>query len=78
MRNYLFANGVDKDVVHLNDLKFFKTVIYVLVSGADFFKRNWLLGELFRVQVQDHFGSVFQVRLRRNEDATLLRHHRTR
>ena len=32
MRDYLFANGVDRDTVHLNDFKFFKSVKYILVS----------------------------------------------
>ena len=32
VRDYMFANGVDKDTVHLNDLKFFKSVTYILVS----------------------------------------------
>ena len=34
VRDYMFANGVDKDTVHLNDLKFFKSVTYILVSFA--------------------------------------------
>ena len=32
VRDYMFSNGVDKDTVHLNDLKFFKSVTYILVS----------------------------------------------
>ena len=32
VRDYLFSNGVDKDVVHENDMKFFKTCIYILVN----------------------------------------------
>ena len=32
VRDYMFANGVDRDTVHLNDVKFFKAVIYILVS----------------------------------------------
>ena len=32
VREYVFANGVDRNVVQLNDLKFFKSVIYILVS----------------------------------------------
>ena len=33
VREYVFANGVDRNVVQLNDLKFFKSVIYILVSS---------------------------------------------
>ena len=33
VKQYLFANGVDPDTIHLNDYKFFKTVIYILVSS---------------------------------------------
>ena len=32
VRDYMFANGVDRDTVHLNDVKFFKAIIYILVS----------------------------------------------
>ena len=32
VRDHLFANGVDRDTVHLNDLKFFKAVVHILVS----------------------------------------------
>ena len=32
VREYMFSNGIDKNVVQLNDLKFFKSVIYILVS----------------------------------------------
>lgn len=32
VRDYMFSNGVDKDTVHLNDLKFFKSVTYILVN----------------------------------------------
>ena len=32
VRDYMFSNGIDKNVVQLNDLKFFKSVIYILVS----------------------------------------------
>ena len=34
MREHLFANGVDRDIIHLNDMKFFKTITYVLVSRS--------------------------------------------
>ena len=33
VRDYMFANGVDRDTVHLNDVKFFKSVMYILVSS---------------------------------------------
>ena len=29
---YLYLNGVDRNVVHENDLKFFKSCLYVLVN----------------------------------------------
>ena len=32
VREYMFSNGVDRDIVHLNDLKFFKTLVHILVS----------------------------------------------
>lgn len=32
VREYMFANGVDQGVVNLNDLNFFKSVIYIIVS----------------------------------------------
>ena len=32
VRDHLFANGVSKDVVYLNDIKFFKSVLFTLVS----------------------------------------------
>ena len=41
VRDHLFANGVDRDTVHLNDLKFFKSVIYILVSGDTNFEIEW-------------------------------------
>lgn len=41
VRDHLFANGVDRDTVHLNDLKFFKSVIYILVSGDKNFEIEW-------------------------------------
>ena len=31
VRDYMFSNGVDRDIVHLNDLKFFKTLVHILV-----------------------------------------------
>ena len=34
VREHLFANGVDRDIIHLNDMKFFKTITYVLVSPS--------------------------------------------
>ena len=32
VRDHLFANGVDPDTVHLNDLKFLTRVLYILVN----------------------------------------------
>ena len=32
VRDYLYANGVDRNVVALNDLDFLKTCLYTLVS----------------------------------------------
>ena len=32
VKRYLFSNGVDPDTIHLNDFKFMKTVIYILVN----------------------------------------------
>ena len=32
VRDHLFNNGIDRDIVHLNDIKFVKSVIYLLVS----------------------------------------------
>ena len=28
----MFASGVDPDIIHLNDLKFYKAIVHVLVS----------------------------------------------
>jgi len=75
VRDYLFANGVDRDTVHLNDLKFFKTVLYILVSSgsAVICLLQSCEGQPVWLQVEDHPGLVFQVRLRRNENVALLR-----
>lgn len=39
VRDYLFSNGVDRDTIHLNDLKFFKSIVYILVSASILFDR---------------------------------------
>ena len=36
VRDHLFANGVDKNVVHLNDLDFLKSCLYTLVNMFDY------------------------------------------
>ena len=32
VKAYLFANGVDPDTIHLNDYKFMKSIVYILVN----------------------------------------------
>lgn len=32
VKKYLFSNGVDPDTIHLNDFKFMKAIIYILVN----------------------------------------------
>jgi hypothetical protein len=32
VKQFLFTNGVDPDIIHLNDMKFFKAIVYILVS----------------------------------------------
>lgn len=32
VKGYLFANGVAPDTIHLNDYKFMKAIVYILVN----------------------------------------------
>jgi len=78
VKQFLFSKGVDPDTVHLNDLKFFKAVVYILVSAITLKSRSEptvvLLGELVWIQVQDQSRPILQVRLCGVENASVLRH----
>ena len=76
VRDHLFANGIDKDVIHLNDMKFFKIAMNVLVSvfyhtflyfrSLSLIHYICVVDKPFRVQGQDHAAAILQVWLRRD------------
>ena len=50
VKQYLFQNGVDPDTIHLNDYKFFKAVIYILVSKFIQLTTMTFVGKLVQLQ----------------------------
>lgn len=55
VKQHLFDNGVNPDTVHLNDIKFFKAVVFMLVSSSS---RLTFVGEHFPVQMLGYTGAV--------------------
>ena len=53
VKAHLFAKGVDPDTIHLNDMKFFKTIVYILVSSLNKVVTN-LIGQSVLIQMQSH------------------------
>ena len=78
--DYLYSNGVDRGVVHFNDLKFLKYCLYILVSTSFSHPRSlakyrspFTIGKHVRLPNEHQRGPVLQVWLRRGENAPRLR-----
>lgn len=52
VKQHLFDKGIDPDTTHLNDIKFFKAIVFILVSAL--LPLTLLQGEHFPIQVLDH------------------------
>ena len=52
VKQHLFDNGIDPDTIHLNDIKFFKAVVFILVSAL--LLLTLFKGEHVPIQVLDH------------------------
>lgn len=73
VQRYIFSKGVDPDTVYLNDYKFMKSVLHILVRLAMY--DNSMIGLDIRLQSKYHTRSILQVWLRRAEDDYVLRCH---
>ena len=62
--DYLYSNGVSRDVVHLNDLQFLKSCLYILVSTHPSPPKHRPVGKHVRLPNEHQRGPILQVWLR--------------